>query len=38
LVGVLSGYPLIAEHLIVPQVVHTVAVGTERWALALGVT
>jgi hypothetical protein len=30
--------PLIAEHLIVPQVVHTVAVGTERWALTLGET
>jgi len=30
--------PLIAELLVVPQVVHTVAVGTERWTLTLGVT
>ena len=30
--------PLIAEHLIVPQVVHTVGVGTERWVLTLGET
>jgi hypothetical protein len=30
--------PLIAEHLMVPQVVRTVAVGTERRALTLGET
>jgi hypothetical protein len=30
--------PLIAIHLIVPQVVHTVRVGTERWGLTLGET
>ena len=29
---------LIAKHLIVPQVVHTVGVGTERWVLTLGET
>ena len=30
--------PLITELLMVPHVVHTVRVGTERWVLTLGET